>query len=386
MTLSPNTLFHFLHQGNPDFANHFTDGPGSKLVKSASWLIIDEDDKKEPSAGRTPANCSSFIEAETFLWLCLRDGHNLPQAIIVDRCFEPTNLKYFQRFLNSNAKLAAIPVLHTESRLTESDISELKEKSLIDDFVSLTANNFAQLPDFFEAIRTLKERVRETKNSRTFSRNDIARFSAKGLNSISKRLFDIVVSATLLLVLSPIMLLIALIIRLESKGSPIYISKRAGRGYRVFKFYKFRTMVKDADRQITQFTDRNKYGASQTGPSFIKLENDPRVTRVGAVLRWLSLDELPQFINVLKGDMSIVGNRPLPLYEAETLTTDEHAERFMARAGITGLWQIKKKEKPNMSAQERIQIDITYARNQNWLNDVLIMLKTPAALLQQPNT
>jgi lipopolysaccharide/colanic/teichoic acid biosynthesis glycosyltransferase len=98
------------------------------------------------------------------------------------------------------------------------------------------------------------------------------------------------------------------------------------------------------------------------------------------------LDELPQLLNVLVGDMSVVGNRPLPLYEAETLTTDEWAKRFMAPAGITGLWQIKKRGKEDMSAEERINLDINYADNYNFVYDLWIMAQTPSALIQKTNT
>jgi lipopolysaccharide/colanic/teichoic acid biosynthesis glycosyltransferase len=115
------------------------------------------------------------------------------------------------------------------------------------------------------------------------------------------------------------------------------------------------------------------------------MENDPRVTRIGTYLRNSSLDELPQLINVLKGDMSLVGNRPLPLYEASTLTTDEWAERFVAPAGITGLWQIRKRGKDEMSVEERIHLDLAYARNNNLVMDLWIMLQTPRVLLQSQN-
>jgi lipopolysaccharide/colanic/teichoic acid biosynthesis glycosyltransferase len=145
-------------------------------------------------------------------------------------------------------------------------------------------------------------------------------------------------------------------------------------------------MEVDADKKVKDFNELNQYSSDDATPTFFKLKNDPRVTKVGAFLRATSLDELPQLVNVLLGDMSIVGNRPLPIYEADGLTTNEYAERFMTYAGITGLWQIQKKEKPDMTSQERIGIDITYARSQTFLNDLLIILKTPAALLQQPNT
>jgi lipopolysaccharide/colanic/teichoic acid biosynthesis glycosyltransferase len=142
-------------------------------------------------------------------------------------------------------------------------------------------------------------------------------------------------------------------------------------------------MVENADREIAQLAHLNQYGDTGCQPIFYKIQNDPRVTRFGKFLRNSSLDELPQLFNVLKGDMSLVGNRPLPLYEAAALTTNECVERFNATAGITGLWQVKKRGKAEMSVDERIKLDITYARKENLVYDLWIMLCTPAALLQK---
>ena len=199
---------------------------------------------------------------------------------------------------------------------------------------------------------------------------------------MAKRLFDITVAGGLLLVLSPILLLIALLIKLESKGPIFYISQRAGSGYDIFNFYKFRSMRKGAEKELKDLAeDGNQYQDSV----FIKIENDPRITRVGKFIRNTSMDELPQLLNVLKGDMSIVGNRPLPLYEAEMLTTDQHAGRFLAPAGITGLWQVTKRGGNDMSISERIALDIEYAQKYSVLYDFQIILKTIPALLQQTN-
>jgi lipopolysaccharide/colanic/teichoic acid biosynthesis glycosyltransferase len=116
--------------------------------------------------------------------------------------------------------------------------------------------------------------------------------------------------------------------------------------------------------------------------AFIKIKNDPRITKVGRFIRKTSIDELPQLVNVLKGDMSIVGNRPIPLYEAEVLTSDNYSERFLAPAGITGLWQVTKRGKSDMSNEERKQLDNTYARTYTFWGDIVLLLKTAKALLQ----
>jgi lipopolysaccharide/colanic/teichoic acid biosynthesis glycosyltransferase len=144
-------------------------------------------------------------------------------------------------------------------------------------------------------------------------------------------------------------------------------------------------MIIDADKHFKELENLNQYRNNGQLPAFFKIQDDPRVTKVGAFLRKTSLDELPQLFNVLKGDMSLVGNRPLPLYEASTLTTDEWAERFMAPAGITGLWQVSKRGKENMSNEERILLDIMYARTRSLKGDLKIMFQTPGALIQKTN-
>jgi lipopolysaccharide/colanic/teichoic acid biosynthesis glycosyltransferase len=197
-------------------------------------------------------------------------------------------------------------------------------------------------------------------------------------------LFDIVVSSIAILTISPLFLLIALLIKLDSSGPIFYNSYRAGRGYRIFKFYKFRTMKVGADRMVTSLSHMNQYHGKDA-PVFFKVNNDPRVTGIGAFLRNTSLDELPQLFNVLKGDMSLVGNRPLPLYEASSLTTNEWAERFVAPAGITGLWQVRKRGQADMSVEDRINLDIDYAKKCNMMMDLKIILQTPKVLIQDSN-
>lgn len=201
-----------------------------------------------------------------------------------------------------------------------------------------------------------------------------------------KRAYDVLFSATALLLLSPIMLIIALLVKLDSRGPIFYISKRAGSGYRIFNFYKFRTMRVGADAELKMLAYMNQYSKEISGPGssvFYKLKDDPRVTKLGRFLRNTSLDELPQLVNVLKGDMSLIGNRPLPLYEAERLTNDKVAGRFLAPAGISGLWQVSKRGKEKMSEEERIDLDIEYARNNSFLFDMKILFSTFPALLQK---
>ena len=226
-----------------------------------------------------------------------------------------------------------------------------------------------------------------------------------------KRAFDIVFSGMALLCLSPLLILTALAIRLESKGPIIYKSKRVGSNYLIFDFLKFRSMYTDADKHLKDFNTLNQFQkvdeeeillisddfviseedyihkkSKEKSNAFVKLENDPRITKVGRFIRKYSIDELPQLINILKGDMSIVGNRPLPLYEAELLTSDEHIDRFMGPAGLTGLWQVEKRgEAGKLSAEERKQLDIKYAKTFSFWLDIKIILKTVTAFIQKEN-
>ncbi len=236
-----------------------------------------------------------------------------------------------------------------------------------------------------------------------------------------KRLFDILFSIFVLILFAPLLLIIAIAIKLESKGPIIYKARRVGTGFDIFEFYKFRSMYKDADKQLNKLSEMNEYlkafkkendfitkvvecpDCKKLGHPcspvlyidgieicenyylklkkeqllervFFKIKDDPRITKVGRILRNYHLDELPQFVNVLKGDMSVVGNRPLPIYEAAKLTTDEWAYRFMAPAGITGLWQINSDTVHN--AEDRIRLDNQYAMIAGFWVDIKIIIKT----------
>jgi lipopolysaccharide/colanic/teichoic acid biosynthesis glycosyltransferase len=184
-----------------------------------------------------------------------------------------------------------------------------------------------------------------------------------------------------LLAALPVMLVVALLIRLDSPGPVLYSQLRVGaqrpepRRSRVFELYKFRTMYVDADRRLQEVLARNQY----KGTAFVKIDNDPRVTRIGRFLRATSLDELPQLVNVVKGDMQLVGNRPLPVYEAEALGEEWQQLRFSAPAGMTGLWQISGRS--DLSAEERLVLDNYYAVTHSFWNDAKILVMTIPALL-----
>ena len=306
----------------------------------------------------------------------------IPEIIFCEGHFELAALKNFSHFLKDHPVLSSIPFVIDANGMSEKELNNYKRSKLPDEIMFLQ--------DYDEANLLAKGQFLKKVKANTLNMNDPQPVDAKKTGSYIqqgiKRTFDIIVSSIALLLASPLFLLIAIALKIESKGPVFYISKRAGRGYRIFNFYKFRTMYVGADQKITDFSHLNQYNSeTNAGPVFFKINNDPRITKVGLFLRNNSLDELPQLVNVLLGHMSLVGNRPLPLYEAATLTTDEWAKRFMAPAGITGLWQIKKRGKSEMSIEERINLDIDYANNYSFVYDLWIMANTPSALMQKVN-
>jgi lipopolysaccharide/colanic/teichoic acid biosynthesis glycosyltransferase len=306
----------------------------------------------------------------------------LPEVIFCEAKFDFAEMRSLKHFLRQHPVLNSIPFILDGSGLSEIELESYRTHARPDEILFLQHCDQAALNVKILFLRKMKKGQQNALLPRIEESNPRSSFR---LGLLSKRLFDILISSVALLVLSPLFLLIALAIKIESSGSVFYVSKRAGRGYKIFKFLKFRTMYQGADLKISELTHLNQYGAPARGPVFFKISNDPRITKVGSFLRNTSLDELPQLINVFLGDMSLVGNRPLPLYEAVRLTTDNYATRFMAPAGITGLWQVKKRGNKDMSVEERIHMDIDYAVNCNFATDLWIIANTPSALLQKEN-
>lgn len=305
----------------------------------------------------------------------------VPDVIIIEGSLGLEAVASLHALLSNKKLLLFTPLILDASNMTREEIVKFRQWSYIDEIINLQQYSKDELCAKITFLRKIKQHGSGSKIGVEVSRPRIGNF-----HSVTKRVFDVVLSTALLLVLSPILLIIALAIKIESRGPVFYVAKRAGKGYKIFNFYKFRTMFTGADQAREEFLHLNQYrGVSSTGPVFFKINNDPRITKVGSFLRRASLDEVPQLVNVLKGDMSLVGNRPLPLYEAESLTTDEWAKRFMAPAGITGLWQIKKRGQESMSVEERILLDIDYANKSNFIYDLWIMANTPSALIQKTN-
>lgn len=197
------------------------------------------------------------------------------------------------------------------------------------------------------------------------------------LNSllVIKRVMDIVASLVAILLFSPVFLLTALGIVIEDGWPVLYTQSRVGMNGRVFNFYKFRSMRRDADRLKEQLTDQNE---SSAGVIF-KMKHDPRITRVGRFIRRFSIDETPQFFNVLTGDLSIVGPRP-PIPSEVAQYTLEDRKRLHVKPGLTCLWQIGGRS--DIPFDQQVHLDLEYIHSRSIWNDVCIMLKTiPAVLL-----
>jgi lipopolysaccharide/colanic/teichoic acid biosynthesis glycosyltransferase len=202
--------------------------------------------------------------------------------------------------------------------------------------------------------------------------------------AIGKRVQDVVVSLALLILLSPLLLLIAVLVKSSSRGPVFYAQTRIGHRMKAFRMFKFRTMKCDADPALHHafvsafIRARDQRGAAGAGPVF-KLMNDPRITPVGRVLRKASLDELPQLWNVLRGEMSLVGPRPPLPYELEQYESWHRRRVLEAKPGITGLWQVSGRSRTTFD--EMVRLDLRYAKTRSFWTDLKILLATPAAVL-----
>lgn len=348
-------------------------------------------------------------------------------AIICNYNLAGNNGLFLFEWVRKHSQFNNIPFILVAKEFN-SDVYKLAFKKRVDDYYVTTVTN---PEDILHRIQFLCKHKKESKIVKLPTANE-----ETYRMPVSKRIFDIFVALSVLLVASPFLILILIAIKLESKGKVYYISKRVGR--KTFDFYKLRSMRTGSDELLKKLAkEKNQYNTTQkpvneivnqpcprclklpegetcspvmyidtheicdywfnvqkieaakTNSTFVKIVDDPRVTRVGKFIRNTSIDELPQLINVLKGDMSIVGNRPLPVYEAEMLTADSLSKRFLAPPGITGLWQVELRGKGgNMSEEERMRLDNEYADhfkgdNYSFWYDLKLILRTIPALLQK---
>lgn len=368
-----------------------------KEIAGGELLVFDNVKDTSKSCARFPKNDAIIIFYE---------GESLKKDI--------TNITYFKKkfyriymILISDEKLEEEEKLsYLKSGINDTVASNIKKEKLKEGIDFVTKRYHQLLPEYLKHPQLKTFRL-----------------------PLWKRCFDIIFATCALIILSPLFIAVIIAIRVESKGQVIYKSKRVGSNYKVFDFLKFRSMYTGADKHLKDFNTLNQYQeneaeetiedilangdvlqfdenkimlvsddflipeqeyihqrSSEQKNAFVKLENDPRITKVGKFIRKYSIDELPQLFNILKGDMSIVGNRPLPLYEAELLTSDEYIDRFMAPAGLTGLWQVEKRgDSGKLSSEERKQLDIKYAKTFSFWMDIKIIFKTITAFIQKEN-
>lgn len=350
--------------------------------------------------------------------------NQIPDAIICEKKLRGDNgFSFYDFWIEHFDSTSEIPFILIDNENNKETIQKAIHKG-IDDVYSIPLD----INNIITRIRTL-QKIKPLVKTQAIGAPILAPIYKK---PFLKRFFDIVSASLGLIFISPILILFIIAIRLESKGKVYYISKRVGSGYNVFDFYKLRSMYTDADKRLEELSHLNQYKNKSTkntdnkkdtlkdisiinedniligddnhisekehistkkkkqDSAFVKFENDPRITKVGKIIRKLSIDELPQLLNVIKGDMSIVGNRPLPLYEAELLTTDDWIERFDGPAGITGLWQVEARGKTSkMSPEERKSLDNKYSEIAkspfSFWKDLWIIIRTIPAVFQKEN-
>jgi exopolysaccharide biosynthesis polyprenyl glycosylphosphotransferase len=279
--------------------------------------------------------------------------------------------------------------------IQESDVSELyrmvKEQSVERVIFTAGDSGFAKVAECVEACELQGV---EAWIAASFMRTQVARptFDLMGSKPMlvlrsapdlswelaMKAVFDRVVSGLLILASSPFWVFAWVGIKVASPGAPAFYSQsRAGRYGKPFKMWKFRTMVPDAEKLLEKI--KKEHGNQMDGPVF-KLENDPRIFAFGALLRKLSIDELPQLLNVLRGEMSLVGPRPLPLYEVHAFEKSEHRRRLSVKPGITCEWQAGGRNKIS-SFEDWVEMDLNYIDNWSFWLDIKLLLKTVPAVL-----
>ncbi|WP_207512354.1 sugar transferase [Longitalea luteola] len=285
-----------------------------------------------------------------------QDAVTIPGMIIADGTMGINQLVTLHQFVNSHKILAGVPFIVEGSGLSKEAITQFKKHAFIDELLFLHEFTAPALERKLNFLRKMKEkRVMQPESCQvetSFPRYASAR-------ALLKRGLDLAISSVILAIMAPLMLMIALTVKLDTGGPVLYSTIRTGRGYRLFHLYKFNTVIQDID----------------------KMKNGVSISKIGLFLRKTGLDELPQLLNVWLGDMSLVGYRALPLYEAEQLTTNSAADHFLAPAGITG-WQAEKENKLAMPKDIQLATD---ADKSDLLYDIWLMAKKPSAVIQKTN-
>jgi exopolysaccharide biosynthesis polyprenyl glycosylphosphotransferase len=285
------------------------------------------------------------------------------------------------RGFGTNGKSIVTDLGHFSAFLREHIVDEVAIALPMKSFYSQAARVVAACQEQGVIVRVLAgifDLQKGWVNNRQLDGTAAAIFSptlSEGWPMVCKQLLDTFISSLLLIMLAPIFLIVAILIKLDSTGPVFFVQERVGLNKRRFRMYKFRTMAGDAEKRQSDLESLNE----ADGPVF-KIKNDPRVTRLGRFLRKASIDELPQFLNVLKGDMSLVGPRPLPIRDYQGFDQDWVRRRFSVRPGITCLWQINGRS--SVSFREWMELDLHYIDHWSFWLDVEVIAKTIPAVLK----
>jgi lipopolysaccharide/colanic/teichoic acid biosynthesis glycosyltransferase len=239
------------------------------------------------------------------------------------------------------------------------------------------AQGKAQIPQKIDDRRAATRHSAQNEIVRHFTPGKIPTNMREAHVEKMNRALDVLGALVGLTLSAPLMLVIIPLIMIGSKGPAFFVQVRVGRGGKLFRMYKLRTMVRDAQKQQASLLSLNE----QSGPAF-KIKNDPRVTRLGRILRKFSIDEMPQFWNVLKGDMSLVGPRPSLPREVKSYQR-WHLQRLTVKPGMTGLWQVSGRNR--LDFNDWVRLDIRYIKQRSLLFDVKLMLKTFKVVIIKPD-
>jgi lipopolysaccharide/colanic/teichoic acid biosynthesis glycosyltransferase len=294
-------------------------------------------------------------------------------VIFIDLPFCYTSFHVFLSEKEKIRELANVPVILNIRNLTPEEISFVRKKKMADELLDFKVE-MASIHEKISFLHQISQSIAENQSNIKIERTPSAVYPD---TFFLKRTMDIFLSLFLMIALSPLFLLIALAIKLESRGPVFYNSYRAGKGFRIFKLYHFRTMKVGADRMLNSLVKLNKFNNFGHAPVFISPENDPRVTKVGRFLSKSGLNKLPSLKNVFDGNLSFVGNDPLHLYEAASFTNNESADRFVTNSGLSGMWKFSLKSWVSFSKSANSMPEIVEQKKANVSTEYIAKMPSP---------
>lgn len=316
--------------------------------------------------------------------------NGMPDALICEKSLQGENSLGFCNFW--------VKQFDQDKRIPIILLDDEKNREILSDELRNKVDGVFSRPANIEALISKILQIRRTKSLPNSDLGTELNTFKPYKSTFIKRTFDLIAASIGLVTVSPLLLIFIIAIRIGSKGGVFYISRRVGSGFKVFDLYKLRSMYIHGDKRLKELAYVNEYikeeqaihpekanqvlhPASHHYGNSSTITGDPRITRVGHIIRRLKIDELPQLLNVIKGDISIVGNRPLPIYEAELLTTDDWTDRFNSPAGITGPWKaVTPRKLKAMSHEERNRLQNRYSEiakgSLSFWKDMWLILRT----------